>query len=78
MKRLFNLHRYPLYAVKIYWAFASRMLFSRKGIAIAGTVECLGLPMVFLQRIVASLLAIGCHCVLSVDKPPSEFLIQLF
>lgn len=49
MKRLFNLHRYPLYAKKIYWAIASTAIFRQKGISQSGSIECYGLPIIKLS-----------------------------
>lgn len=50
MKRLLNLHRYPLYVKKLYWAISSSALLGQKGISLAGSVECLGLPIIELSR----------------------------
>jgi acetyltransferase-like isoleucine patch superfamily enzyme len=49
VKRIFNLHRYPIYAKKLYWAIASRVIFWMQGISLVGPVECLGLPVLRLS-----------------------------
>ncbi len=49
MKRLFNLHRYPLYAKKLYWEIASKAILGQKGISKTGSIVCYGLPIITLS-----------------------------
>ena len=50
MKKLFNIHRYPLYVKKLYWAMASSVMLKKNGISCSGPVECIGLPVVRLAK----------------------------